>query len=34
MNITFFIIVGMLTLSILAPFISLYAVSFIKKRDF
>lgn len=34
MNITFLIIVGMLILSISAPFISLYAVSLIKKRDF
>lgn len=34
MNITFIIIIGMLILSILAPFISLYAVSFIKKKDY
>ncbi|MEO9531610.1 MAG: DUF420 domain-containing protein [Crocinitomicaceae bacterium] len=34
MNITFVIIIGMLILSVLAPFISLYAVSFIKKKDY
>lgn len=34
MSITFAIILGILTLSILAPFISLYAVSFIKKKDY
>ncbi|MBO3100068.1 DUF420 domain-containing protein [Gelidibacter pelagius] len=34
MSITFAIILGILTLSILAPFIALYAVSFIKKKDY
>lgn len=33
MNITLITIIGMLILSILAPFISLYAVSFIKKKN-
>ncbi len=33
MNTPFIIIVGMLTLSMLAPFISLYAVSLIKKKN-
>lgn len=33
MNITLFIVVGMLILSIAAPFISLYAVSQIKKKN-
>ena len=31
---TFIIVLGMLILSVLAPFISLYAVSFIKKKDY
>ncbi|MGW8123678.1 DUF420 domain-containing protein [Roseivirga echinicomitans] len=34
MNTTFVIILGMLILSILAPFISLYAVSLIKQQDY
>lgn len=34
MNLTFIIVIGMLILSILAPFVSLYAVSLIKKRDY
>ncbi|MFA5669104.1 MAG: DUF420 domain-containing protein [Balneolaceae bacterium] len=34
MNITFTIVAGMLVLSILAPFISLYAVSLIKKKEY
>lgn len=34
MNITFIIVLGMLVLSVLAPFISLYAVSLIKKKDY
>lgn len=34
MSITFIIIIGMLILSISAPFISLYAISFIKKKDY
>jgi hypothetical protein len=34
MNTTFVIVLGMLILSILAPFISIYAVSFIKKKDY
>lgn len=34
MNITFAIILGILLLSIAAPFISLYAVSLIKKKDY
>lgn len=34
MNITFAIVIGMLTLSILAPFILLYAVSLIKKKKY
>ncbi len=34
MNITFIIIIGMLILSILAPFISLYAISLIKKKQY
>lgn len=34
MNSTFVIIIGMLILSILAPFISLYAISYIKKKDY
>lgn len=34
MNITLIIIIGMLVLSILAPFVALYAVSFIKKKDY
>jgi len=34
MSTTFVIILGMLILSTLAPFISIYAVSLIKKRDY
>lgn len=34
MSITFAIILGILILSLLAPFIALYAVSFIKKKDY
>lgn len=34
MNITFAIIIGMLILSIFAPFIALYAVSLIKKKEY
>lgn len=34
MNITFIFIIGMLILSVLAPFISLYAVSFAKRKDY
>lgn len=34
MDITFAIIIGMLILSVLAPFISLYAISFIKKKQY
>lgn len=34
MNIAFFIVLAMLALSVVAPFVSLYAVSFIKKGDF
>lgn len=34
MNLTFIIIIGMLILSILAPFAALYAVSRIKKKDY
>lgn len=34
MNVTLVIVLGMLVLSILAPFISLYAVSFITKKDY
>jgi len=34
MNTTLIIIYGMFILSVLAPFISLYAVSFIKKKDY
>lgn len=34
MNITFTIIIGMLILSILAPFIALYAVSLVKKKEY
>lgn len=34
MSTTFIIVVGMLILSIFAPFISLYAVSFAKKQDY
>lgn len=34
MSTTFVIIIGMLVLSTLAPFISLYAISLIKKRDY
>lgn len=34
MNITFTIVLGMLILSVLAPFISLYAASLIKKKDY
>lgn len=34
MNITFVIILGILILAIVAPFISLYAVSLIKKKDY
>ncbi|WP_153557522.1 DUF420 domain-containing protein [Roseimaritima sediminicola] len=33
MNVTLIIVIGMLTLSILAPFISLYAVSLVRKGD-
>lgn len=33
-NVTLVIIIGMLSLSILAPFLALYAVSFIKKKDY
>lgn len=34
MNITLIIIVSILILTLLAPFIALYAVSFIKKKDY
>lgn len=34
MNLTFIIIIGMLILSILAPFVSLYAVSLIKRKNY
>lgn len=34
MNLTFVIIIGMLILSILAPFVALYAVSLIKKKEY
>lgn len=32
MNITFFIVIGLLILSMAAPFITLYAVSLIRKK--
>lgn len=34
MNVTLAIILAMLALSVIAPFVSLYAVSFIKKQDY
>lgn len=34
MSITFAILLGILTLSLLAPFISIYAVSFIRKKEY
>lgn len=34
MEITFFILMGMLILSMLVPFVALYAVSLIKKKDY
>src|SRR5690554_506168 len=34
MSTTFIIIIGMLVLSTLAPFIALYAISLIKKKDY
>ena len=34
MNLTFIVIIGMLTLSVLAPFAALYAVSRNKKKDY
>lgn len=34
MNLTFIIIIGMLILSIIAPFVSLYAVSLIRKKEY
>ena len=34
MNITLIIVIGVLILSVIAPFIALYAVSFIKKKEY
>ncbi|MBS1573165.1 MAG: DUF420 domain-containing protein [Bacteroidetes bacterium] len=34
MNITFFIVIGLLILSMAAPFITLYAVSLIRKKNY